>query len=103
VVTSNYKAEYDQVSSAAIIAETKYGTNEFHGETYGQYTTDHWRAENPSERHAGLKTPSKIRNSAPRLAAPLSMDMLHFFVTYEGKRYTTPITVVPGLIISSTE
>ena len=29
VITSNYKAEYDQVSGAAITAVTKSGTNEF--------------------------------------------------------------------------
>src|SRR6267154_4437230 len=97
VVTSNYKAEYDQVSSAAIIAETKYGTNEFHGETYGQYTTDKWRAENPSERNAGLKTPSKDKEFGASIGGPIIKDMLHFFFTYEGKRYTTPITVVPGV------
>jgi outer membrane receptor for ferrienterochelin and colicin len=97
VVTSNYKAEYDQVSSAAIIAETKYGTNEFHGEAYGQYTADHWRAENPSERNSGLKTPSKDKEFGASIGGPIIQDMLHFFVTYEGKRYTTPITVVPGV------
>ena len=31
VITSNYKAEYDQISSAAITAVTKSGTNEFSG------------------------------------------------------------------------
>ena len=34
VITSNYKAEFDQVSSAAVTAGTKSGTNEFHGEVY---------------------------------------------------------------------
>src|SRR3546814_17069643 len=31
VITSNYKAEYDQISSAAVVAVTKSGTNEFRG------------------------------------------------------------------------
>jgi outer membrane receptor for ferrienterochelin and colicin len=96
VITSNYKAEYDQVSSAAIVAETKYGTNEFHGEAYGQYTADQWRAETPSERNAGLKTPSKNKEFGVSIGGPIIKDMLHFFFTYEGKRYTTPITVIPG-------
>lgn len=34
VISSNYKAEYDQVSSVAITAVTKSGTNEFHGEGF---------------------------------------------------------------------
>ncbi|MEQ9728833.1 hypothetical protein ABRP29_24700, partial [Pseudomonas sp. WHRI 8822A] len=31
VITSNYKAEFDQVSGAAIVASSKSGTNDFHG------------------------------------------------------------------------
>jgi outer membrane receptor for ferrienterochelin and colicin len=97
VITSNYKAEYDQVSSAAIVAETKYGTNEFHGEAYGQYTHDSWRAETPAERAAGLKTPSNVKEFGASLGGPIIQDMLHFFVTYEGKRFVTPVTVRPGI------
>jgi hypothetical protein len=39
VITSNYKAEYDQISSAAVTAVTKSGTNEFHGEFFWDSTT----------------------------------------------------------------
>ncbi|MGH8174353.1 MAG: carboxypeptidase regulatory-like domain-containing protein, partial [Rhodanobacteraceae bacterium] len=56
VITQNYKAEYDQVSSAAVTAVTKSGTNEFHGELFGTYTGDSWRAMTPSEHGAGEKT-----------------------------------------------
>src|SRR5204862_38409 len=38
VLTQNYKAEYEQAGSAIITAVTKSGTNEFHGEIFGQYT-----------------------------------------------------------------
>ncbi len=96
VITSNYKAEFDQVSSAAITAETKSGTNEFHGEVYGQYTKDSLRAETPSEVAAGLKTPSNDKEFGMAIGGPILKDMLHFFFTYEGKRYNTPITVIPG-------
>jgi outer membrane receptor for ferrienterochelin and colicin len=97
VITSNYKAEYDQVSSAAIVAETKYGTNEFHGEAYGQYTNDHLRAETPSEVKAAKKTPSKTKEFGASVGGPIIKDRLHFFVVYEGKRYVSPITVTPGV------
>jgi outer membrane receptor for ferrienterochelin and colicin len=97
VITSNYKAEYDQVSSATIVAETKYGTNEFHGEVYDQYTSGSLRAENPSERASGMKTPSNNKEFGASFGGPILQDKLHFFVTYEGKRYDTPITVVPGV------
>jgi outer membrane receptor protein involved in Fe transport len=96
VITSNYKAEFDQVSSAAVVAETKSGTNEFHGEVYDQYTSGSLRAENPSERASGFKTPSNNKEFGASFGGPIIQDRLHFFVTYEGKRYDTPITVTPG-------
>jgi outer membrane receptor protein involved in Fe transport len=96
VITSNYKAEFDQVSSATIVAGTKSGTNEFHGEVYDQYTGGSLRAENPSERASGKKTPSNNKEFGASFGGPIIQDMLHFFVTYEGKRYDTPITVTAG-------
>src|SRR5882672_4535472 len=53
VITSNYKAEFDQVSSAAITAETKSGTNTLHGELFGDYSNESLRAATPSEEAAG--------------------------------------------------
>jgi outer membrane receptor protein involved in Fe transport len=97
VITSNYKAEFDQVSSAAVVAQTKSGTNEFHGEVFDQYTSGGLRAENPSERFAGEKVPSNDKEFGASFGGPIIRDKLHFFVTYEGKRYDTPITVVPGV------
>jgi len=97
VITSNYKAEFDQVSSAAVVAQTKSGTNEFHGEVFDQYTSTSLRAENPSERFAGAKTPSTDKEFGASFGGPIIQDKLHFFVTYEGKRYITPITVTPGV------
>src|SRR5699024_743558 len=44
VITSNYKAEYAQLSSAAITSVTKSGTNEFHGEAFERYTNAGYRA-----------------------------------------------------------
>src|SRR5207237_320893 len=49
VITSNYKAEYDQISSAAVTAETKSGTNQFRGDVVGTYTGENFRAETPAE------------------------------------------------------
>ena len=37
VITQNFKAEYEQASSAIITAKTKSGTNEFHGDTFIYY------------------------------------------------------------------
>jgi hypothetical protein len=98
VITQNYKAEYDQVSSAAITAVTKSGTNEFHGEVFGTYTGDSWRAMTPSEHAKGDKTETHEKEYGLALGGPIIMDKMHFFFTYEGKDFETPITVVPGEI-----
>jgi hypothetical protein len=99
VITSNYKAEFDQVSSAVVTAGTKSGTNEFHGEAFGQYESDKFRAETPAEAADAKKVPSKDKEFGASLGGPIIKDVLHFFLAYEGKRFTTPITVTPGVPI----
>jgi outer membrane receptor protein involved in Fe transport len=96
VITSNYKAEYDQISSAAVTAETKSGTNEFHGDVFGSFTNTAMRAETPSEEAAGHKTPSHEKDYGFDFGGPIAKDMAHFYIAYEGKEFDTPITVVPG-------
>jgi outer membrane receptor protein involved in Fe transport len=93
VITSNYKAEYDQISSAAITAITRSGTNEFQGEAFGTYTADNWRARTPAELDTGIKTPSESKEYGVSFGGPILQDRLHFFLTYEAKRYITPVTV----------
>jgi len=98
VITSNYKAEYDQISSVAVTAETRSGTNRFEGEVFGLYSSDHFRAETPGELNTvpNVKTPSKDKEFGLAFGGPVIKDVMHFFVTYEGKRYETPITVNIG-------
>jgi hypothetical protein len=97
VITSNYKAEYDQVSSAAVTAVTKSGTNEFHGEVYGNYTDSSYRSETPAETNAGMKADSKSKEYGFALGGPIIQDKMHFFITNSVKRFVTPTTVVPGV------
>jgi outer membrane receptor protein involved in Fe transport len=99
VITSNYKAEYDQISSAAITAETKSGGNEFHGEVFDTYTDDHWRAPTPAEEAAGgTKAKSANKEYGIAIGGPIIQDAMHFFFTYEGKNFSTPTSVQPPSI-----
>jgi outer membrane receptor for ferrienterochelin and colicin len=97
VITSNYKAEYDQISSAAVTADTKSGTNEFHGEVFGTYTNDSLRARTPAEDASGKKTKSHEKEYGFAIGGPIIQDKMHFFFTYEAKKFDTPITVTPGV------
>lgn len=97
VLTSNYKAEYGQLSSAAVTAVTKSGTNEFHGEVYGNYTDSSYRDMTPSEKQAGTKAQSESKEYGFALGGPIIKDKMHFFVTNSVKRFVTPAAVVPGV------
>jgi outer membrane receptor protein involved in Fe transport len=96
VITSNYKAEYDQLSSAAITALTRSGSNTFEGQAFGTYSSDNWRAQTPGELAADEKSESETKEYGVAFGGPIIVDKLHFFATYEAKRYQTPTTVLPG-------
>jgi outer membrane receptor protein involved in Fe transport len=97
VITSNYKAEYDQVSSAALVAQSKSGTNKFHGDVFGDFTNTTMRAKTPAEEASHTKTASHEKNYGFDLGGPIIQDKAHFFIAYEGKAFATPATVVPGV------
>ena len=96
VISGNYKAEYGQVSSAAVTAATKSGTNEFKGEAFYRYTDEDMRAKTPAERQAGKeKMVSAEKEYGFALGGPIIKDKAHFFVTYEAKRFDLPVTIAP--------
>ncbi|MCM8730514.1 TonB-dependent receptor domain-containing protein [Hephaestia sp. GCM10023244] len=99
VISSNYKAEFDQVSSVAITAVTKSGTNQFHGEGFVDFTNQDLRDFRPAElfRTDPAKVKSKDFQFGGALGGPIIKDIAHFFVTYEGKRRIEPRDVTPGL------
>src|SRR6185436_7426699 len=94
VITSNYKAEYDQVSGAAITAVTKSGTNEFEAGAFMTYTDESFREKTPAEKAAGTgKEGGDSKEYGFSIGGPIIKDKLHFFLTYEAKDFTTPNTV----------
>ncbi|HKE96455.1 MAG TPA: TonB-dependent receptor [Povalibacter sp.] len=96
VITSNYKAEFDQLSSAAIIAVTKSGTNEFKSAGFWDKTSEKWREPDPIEKEAGVKSPSSQEQYGISFSGPIIRDRMHFFVTYEAKDFETPKTITYG-------
>ncbi|HSW09225.1 TonB-dependent receptor [Aquabacterium sp.] len=98
VISQNYKAEFDQVSSVAITAITKSGTNEFHGEAFIDRTGANWTAADPFEKKAeaaGVKRPSTSQKQYGfALGGPIKQDVLHFFVAYDGKDIEEPRQVI---------
>jgi outer membrane receptor protein involved in Fe transport len=96
VITQNYKAEYDQLSGAAITAVTRSGSNEFHGEAFFDYTSDSLREPTPREQSTGVKLASQEKQYGFSFGGPIIQDRMHFFLTYEAKDFTEPSDVRLG-------
>lgn len=96
VITQNYSAEYDQLSSAAIVAVTASGSNEFHGGFFYDYSDEGMREKNPNELKDHKKIPSQQIQYGVNVGGPIIQDKLHFFFAYEGKSNRDPRTVIAG-------
>lgn len=96
VITSNYKAEFDQLSSAAVVAVSRSGTNEFEGSVFYDYTDTDWRSSTALEADTGSKAESETEQYGFSLGGPIIKDMLHFFLTYERKNIDSPREVRVG-------
>ncbi len=101
VINSNYSAEYGQASSAIIVAQTKSGTNHFHGSSYVSFTNQNLRAETPAEVYSTTPGDPKAGGSEDldygvSLGGPIVKNKAHFFFAYEHKYLTLPNTVYPS-------
>lgn len=91
VITSNYKAEYDQVGSAAVVAVTKSGSNVFEGEVFGRYTDTGLRKPTVGESATdGAKKQTEQKEYGFAISGPIIRNAMHFFVSYEAKDFVTP-------------
>jgi outer membrane receptor protein involved in Fe transport len=99
VISQNYKAEFDQVSSAAITAVTKSGTNDLHGEVYFDRTQTNWRAKSPleiqKEQQGQALLPSNQNEFGLSLGGPIVKDAANFFFAYDGKVIRGSRQVIP--------
>jgi hypothetical protein len=85
VLTQNYKAEYEQAGAAIITSVTKSGTNEFHGEVFGQYTDKSLTQKGFLDKRNNRAEPAFERKQyGIALGGPIIKDKLFFFGTYEG-------------------
>jgi len=94
VLTQNYKAEYDQVSSVAISAVTKSGGNDTHGSVYVNRTGSNWTALSPIQKQDeanGVAAPSYEQIEAGfSVGGAIKPDTLHYFLAYDGKNIDKP-------------
>lgn len=97
VLTQNFKAEYEQASAAVIVANTKSGTNEFHGEIFGQYTGRGLATQDIFTKRRGQDEPEFTRKQyGAALGGPIIRDKLFFFGAYEGNDQNRAFNVALG-------
>lgn len=84
VITQNFKAEYEQASSAIITAKTKSGTNEWRGDTFFYYQDKSLVARDDFARPGEPKAQYERKQYGLSLGGPIVKDKLHLFVAYEG-------------------
>jgi outer membrane receptor protein involved in Fe transport len=98
LTTSNYDAEFGQVSGAVIQVSTKSGTNDFHGSLFEFYRSNGMFARNPFSEP--VKPASFVWHQFGGSAGgPIRKDKLFFFGDFQGMRsslggsslYTSPL------------
>jgi hypothetical protein len=98
VISQNYKAEFDQVSSVAITAITKSGTNDYHGEFFYDRTDGGMTAYDPFQqknKDAGVPRPNVAQSQFGfSVGGAIKRDVMHYFLSFDGKDIDTPRQVV---------
>ena len=84
--TSNYDAEFGNVSGALLQATTKSGTNSLHGSAYEYFRNDVMNAADPFSR---INPPIRWNQFGGTIGGPIKKDKLFGFFSYEGRRLRT--------------
>jgi hypothetical protein len=112
ITTQNFDAEFGKAVASFITAQTKSGTNSFHGSAFDYRTSTANLAQDPYQEFPAYGTtpaspvPAGLKNLfGGSIGGPILKDKLFFFGDYQGARQkvgTTSSSIVPtALILSS--
>ena len=113
ITTQNYDAELGKAVSAVVTAQTRSGTNRFHGAVYDFRTGNANLAHDPYGQSPGTVSATNPNGMPPGLknrfgaafGGPIKKDKAFFFASYEGQRQkvgTSATDTVPTpLLVSS--
>jgi outer membrane receptor protein involved in Fe transport len=102
ITTQNYDAEFGKALAGIMTAQTKSGTNDFHGSLYFYDLDPVTPARNP---FTGKASPNNWKQYGGAVGGPILKNKLFFFFDYEGTRRksgTTFTTSVPTNLVRST-
>jgi outer membrane receptor protein involved in Fe transport len=113
ITTQNFDAEFGKAISSVVTAQTKSGTNSFHGSAYDYRESNANLARNPFTQNPAAGTtstsgliPAGLRNQfGGDVGGPILKDKLFFFGDYEGVRQkvgTSASMTVPSAFLINT-
>ena len=88
ITTQNFDAELGKAVSAVVTAQTRSGTNQFHGDVYDYRTGNANLAREPYSQPPGPNAiPPGLKNRmGGSIGGPIIRDKAFFFFNYEGQR-----------------
>jgi hypothetical protein len=106
ITSQNFNAEQGKAVSAAISAQTKSGTNSFHGSVYDFRTGNANLAKEPYSMGPGATYPAGLKNRmGASIGGPAIKDRFFFFFNYEGQRSkvgTSATDTLPTSLLTET-
>jgi hypothetical protein len=100
IISQNYEAEFGTAVAGLVTAQTKSGSNSFHGSAFEFRRSDAQQARDPFTQYApsaltGTYIPSFLHNQfGGAVGGPIRKDRLFFFGDYQGLREKTGSTIL---------
>lgn len=106
ITTQNYDAEFGKAVSSVVTAQTKSGSNSFHGSIFDYRQSNSTKARDSFKEAKGVKLPDAVRNQfGGSFGGPIFRDKAFFFGDYQGVRQsvgTTQTQTVPTALLTAT-
>ena len=106
VTNQNFDAEFGMASAGVITAQTKSGTNDWHGSTFWFRRNDTTQARNPFTQPTRASLPQSLWNQfGGSIGGPIVKDKAFIFGDYQGTRRKlggSVLTSVPTALVRST-
>ncbi len=105
ITTQNFDAEFGKAVSAVVTAQTKSGSNSFHGSAFDFRTSTANLAKDPYTQFPGSPIAPGLKNQfGGSVGGPILKDKLFFFGDYQGARQrvgTSSASIVPTALATS--
>ena len=106
ITTQNFDAEFGKAVSSVVTAQTKSGSNSFHGSAFDYRESAANLARDPFTQTPAQGVPQALKNQfGGSLGGPILKDKAFFFVDYQGVRQkvgTSELQTVPSPQVIST-